>query len=335
RVRLSGVSRLKNLKKYANTVKVKVSLVDSSRPNAVDVCFHRNISLGVGMCNRSHWEKLVKGVWSRSMSPYDIKLLDIRMPGRSVANVEVSVEEEFFLYRIIFLVLGLILLTLAPILSQSLTFYYGGAMTLGVILVVLMVLFQGMKLLPTGRKNSFAIFVYSSLVGMGSFLLRYLPGLLKSVLVEIGVSEDMYNPLVMVLSVCLLLAGAWLGFWVVRKLVLTEEGSIDSSVAVFVAWSIRIISAVLIIQSSMDPLLAAEALFSGILISSILRRIATLRSLRRMFKHLFRTAKSNHKRSQSQDYSLSEDSHDDYLHRRRTSLNLSPSSPAAGLHIFG
>ncbi|MCL7040201.1 hypothetical protein MKW94_006995, partial [Papaver nudicaule] len=170
---------------------------------------------------------------------------------------------------------------------------------------------QGMKLLPTGRKNSFAIFVYSSLVGMGSFLLRYLPGLLKTVLVEIGVSEDMYNPVF------------------VRKLVLTEEGSIDSSVVVFVAWSIRIISAVLIIQSSMDPLLDAEALFSWILISSILRRIATLRSLRRMFKHLFRTAKSNHIRSQSQYYSLSEDSHDDYLHRRRTSLNLSPSSPAA------
>ncbi|KAI3953310.1 hypothetical protein MKX01_042305 [Papaver californicum] len=339
RVNISGVSRLKNLKKYAHTVKVKVIAVDSSRPNAIDVCFHRNTSLRVGMCNRSHWEKLVKGVWIRSMSPYDSKLLDIRMPGRSLANVEVSVEEEFFLYRIILLVLGLILLTLAPTLSKSLIFYYGGAMTLGIILVVLMVLFQGMRLLPTGRKNSLAIFVYSSLVGMGSFLLRYLPGLLKSLLVEIGVSEDMYNPLAMVLSICLMLAGAWLGFWAVHKLVLTEEGSIDSSVAVFVAWSIRIVSAVLIIQSSMDHLLAAQALFSGILISSILRRIATLRSLRHILKHLFKTAKS-HKRSQIQDYSLSEYSQDDYLYRpqksedptlqrRRTSLNLSPSSPAA------
>lgn len=31
-------------------------------------------------------------------------------------------------------------------------------------------------------------------VGLGSFLLRYIPGLLRSVLTEIGVSEDMYNP---------------------------------------------------------------------------------------------------------------------------------------------
>ncbi|KAI3861096.1 hypothetical protein MKX03_021934 [Papaver bracteatum] len=333
RVNITGVSRLKNLKKYANTVKVKVIVVDSSRPNAIEVCFHSNTSLGVGMCNRSHWEKLVKGVWIRSMSPYDNKLLDIRMPGRSLANVEVSVEEEFFLYRIIFLVLGLILLTLAPTLSQSLTFYYGGAMTMGIILVVLMVLFQGMRLLPSGRKSSFAIFVYSCLVGMGSMLLGYLPGVLKSVLVEIGVSEDMYNPLVTVLLVCLLLAGAWLGFWVVRKLVLTEEGSIDSSVAVFVAWAIRFVSAVMISQSSMDYLLAAEAFISWMLISFILGRIDTLRSLRRMIKHLFRTAKSNHKRSQIQDYSASEDYHEkseDHTSRRRqTSLNLSPSSPAA------
>ncbi|KAI3874084.1 hypothetical protein MKW92_005838 [Papaver armeniacum] len=83
--------------------------------------------------------------------------------------------------------------------------------------------------------------------------------------------------LVTVMLVCLLLAGAWLGFWVVLKLVLTEEGSIDSSVAVCVAWSIRFVSAVMISQA-----------------------------------HLFRTAKSNHKRSQIQDYSPYEDSHDDY-----------------------
>lgn len=31
-------------------------------------------------------------------------------------------------------------------------------------------------------------------VGLGSFLLRYVPGLLRSLLVEIGLSEDMYNP---------------------------------------------------------------------------------------------------------------------------------------------
>jgi hypothetical protein len=51
-----------------------------------------------------------------------------------------------------------------------------------------------MKLLPTGRKSSLAIFVYSSLVGMTTYFLHYLSGLLRSVLVEIGIAEDMHNP---------------------------------------------------------------------------------------------------------------------------------------------
>ena len=46
----------------------------------------------------------------------------------------------------------------------------------------------------------------------------------------------------------LVIAGAWLGFWVVRKLVLTEDGLIDIGVSHFVAWSIRMIAAVMILQ---------------------------------------------------------------------------------------
>lgn len=63
-----------------------------------------------------------------------------------------------------------------------------------------------------------------------------------------------------------------MGFWVVRKLVLTEDGNIDVGVSHFVAWSIRILASVMILQSSIDPLLAAEALICGIFVSSILRR---------------------------------------------------------------
>lgn len=46
----------------------------------------------------------------------------------------------------------------------------------------------------------------------------------------------------------LVLTGAWLGFWVVRKLVLTEDGSVDVSTSHFVAWSIRVLAAVMILQ---------------------------------------------------------------------------------------
>ena len=50
------------------------------------------------------------------------------------------------------------------------------------------------------------------------------------------------------LLVFLVIAGAWLGFWVVHKLVLTEDGNIDVGVSHFVAWSIRILASVMILQ---------------------------------------------------------------------------------------
>ncbi|XP_050291943.1 uncharacterized protein LOC126732919 isoform X1 [Quercus robur] len=284
RVHIRGLPRLKNLGKIAHVVKVNVSQRDPSiRTLKTEVCFHRNVSLGVGMCPQGQWEKVVKGFWVRSMSPFDHRILDIRTAGSSLEPFEVSIEEEFFLYRIICLILGIVLMSLASPLSKSFVFYYGGAMSIGVILVILIILFQGMKLLPTGRRNSLAIFMYSSVVGLGSFLLRYLPGLLRTILTEIGISEDMYNPLAIFLLAFLVLTGAWMGFWAVRKLVLTEDGSIDISTSNFVAWSIRILAAVMILQSSADPLLAAEALISGIMISSSLWRI--FRFIRRLYKY--------------------------------------------------
>ncbi|XP_077220012.1 uncharacterized protein LOC143854112 isoform X2 [Tasmannia lanceolata] len=254
----------------------------------------RNASLGLGMCAQGNWEKLVKGSWVRSMSPFDSRFLDIQMAGQSLESLEVSTEDEFLLYRVIFLALGVVLMILAPALSKSLVFYYSSAMAVGIVLVILIVLFQGMKLLPTGRKSSLAIFMYSSIVSVGSFLLRYLSGLLRSVLVEIGISEDIYSPVAIFLLVFLVLAGAWLGFWSVRKVVLTEDGSVDIDVAHFVAWSIWILAAVMILQSSLDTLLAAEALASAVMLSLISRRIRKSRCLRRLYKQLFRSAKSIH-----------------------------------------
>ncbi|GAA0146981.1 hypothetical protein LIER_06795 [Lithospermum erythrorhizon] len=304
RIKIHGLSRLKNLEKFADSVKVKVSYVNpSSRPLKAEVCFHRNASLGVGMCRQEQWQKLLKGTWVGSMSPYDHKLLDICMAGSSLEPLQVSLDDEFFVYRIIFLVLGVAMMTFASSLSQSLVFYYSGAMTVGILLVILMVLFQGMKLLPTGRKNSFAIFAYSCIIGVGSSLLHYVPNLLRSVLVEVGVSEDMYNPLAIFLVVFLLIAGAWLGFWVVRKLVIKEDGKIDIGVAHFVDWSIRIVASVMIIQSSVDPLLAAEALACSIVVTSLLRRLLDPKLINYLFRTSHRGSKSA--RRKSRDFSSS------------------------------
>jgi hypothetical protein len=53
---------------------------------------------------------------------------------------------------------------MAPVVSSWVPFYYSSAMTLGVLLVVLVLLYQGMKLLPTGRKSTMYIVVYGSMV---------------------------------------------------------------------------------------------------------------------------------------------------------------------------
>lgn len=49
---------------------------------------------------------------------------------------------DFSSYRIVFLILGTLLITLAPTFSESLIFYYSSAMAVGIVLVVLIVLFQ-------------------------------------------------------------------------------------------------------------------------------------------------------------------------------------------------
>ncbi|CAL5326132.1 unnamed protein product [Camellia sinensis] len=275
RVLIHGLSRLKNLRKFAHSVKVNVSIVSSSArlPNVE------------GMCPQGQWEKLVEGSWVRSMSPFDHKLLDVRMVGSSLEILQVSLTEEFFSYRVIFLVLGIINMTLASSLSKSLVFYYSSAMAVGIIPVISVILFQDHREQKRRLGEGW----------VGFFLLRYLPRLLRSVLTGMGISEDMYNPLAIFLLVFLVLAGAWLGFWVVHKLVLTEDGLIDIGVSKFVAWSIRIIASVMILQSSVDPLLAAEALLCGV-----------VQNLRRTIKHSHRY--------QIPGSSPSKDSYDEYVH---------------------
>ncbi|OMP01803.1 hypothetical protein COLO4_11588 [Corchorus olitorius] len=301
RVHIDGLSRFSNLKKFAHSIKVKVSHGDSSlrRPN-LEVCFHRNASLGIGMCPQGKWQKVSKGSWVTPMSPFDHKLLDIRLIGSSQEMLEVSIEEEFFLYRIIFLISGIVLLSLASSLSQSLVFYYSSAMAVGVILVILIVLFQ---------------------LGLGTFLLGYVPRLLHSLLSELGISEDMYNPLAIFLLGFVVLAGAWLGFWVVRKLVLAEDGSIDISTSLFVAWSIRIVAVIMILQSSLDPILAAEALISGLMLSSLLRKVTRLRFLRRTCKKLFKFVKNIGSKTRIPDLLPDQDSYDEYIYKRPKNSN--------------
>ncbi|XP_027361487.1 uncharacterized protein LOC113869384 isoform X1 [Abrus precatorius] len=327
RVHIRGLPRFRNLGKFSHSLKVKVLPTNSNvRLPSIEVCFHRNVSLPVGMCPLGQWEKVAKGSWARSMSPFDRKLLDIRTAGSTLENFEVSIEEEFFVFRIVLLALGIILLSLASFISKSLAFYYSSTMAIGIILVILIILYQGMKLLPTGRKSSLAIFLYSSAVGFGTFLLRYIPGLVRSVLTELGIDEDMYNPLAIFLLTFVAIAGAWLGFWVVHKLVLTEDGSVDTSTAQFVAWALRILASIMILQSSMDPLLGTLALLCGSLVS-LLKRMHRLRLLRRMRRSLFKSPKKNRRKSLVPDSLPFVDSDDEHMYMMQSEEDFTFNQP--------
>ncbi|KNA08685.1 hypothetical protein SOVF_160430 [Spinacia oleracea] len=329
RVHIYGLSRMRNLKQFSHSVTVKVLHLNSSlRQPIFEICFHRNLSLGVGMCSSSQWQKVSKGSWAQRMSPFDHKLLDIRMAHSSLGTLELTLQKDFSAYRVVFLVLGTLLITLAPTFSESLIFYYSSAMAVGIILVVLIVLFQGMKLLPTGRGSPLAIFIYSSFIGVGSFLLSYVPRLLRSMLTEMGISEDMYNPLAIFLLLFIALVGAWLGFWVVHKLVLTEEGLIDTTVSQFVVWSIRILGAVMILQCSLDPLLAAEAFVSAIFISSILRKVIRPKVLRRLYRKLRKAVARSHQKSSDHDSSPTDGNYVEHVRKSQYSQDMFLSPPS-------
>ncbi|MCI13527.1 hypothetical protein A2U01_0034645, partial [Trifolium medium] len=135
-----------------------------------------------------------KGMWDAVMSPYETRYVDVKIDGEISGSVTVALEEGFQQWRLISLAVGLLLLLVAPIVSSWVPFYYSSSMAIGIFLVIIIVLFQGMKLLPTGRKNIFYLTIYGSVLGAGSFLLHQFSMIVNSILQSFGMSEEMHNP---------------------------------------------------------------------------------------------------------------------------------------------
>ncbi|KAH9318219.1 hypothetical protein KI387_019988, partial [Taxus chinensis] len=235
-----------------------------------------NASLGLGQCKQHEWKALEKGLWTGIMSPYETKFIDIRMPDTLFGSLTISVEEEFQQYRVVFLGLALVMLFLAPIVSKWVPFYYSSAMAFGVIVVILVILFQlGRNASDIKDKDGYSshmaivlILSHSDVrVGLGSVILHYLSGLAHSILQELGFGEELFNPVAGFLLLCIVLTGAGLGYWGVRKLVLSEDGSVDRGTALFVAFAIRIVAAAMIFESSYDLLLPLPLLIVGAFIT--------------------------------------------------------------------
>lgn len=212
------------------------------------------------------------------MSPYEVRYIDVKVISATPLSgpVTIAIEEDFQQWRLLCLALGFMLLLLAPVVSSWVPFYYSSSMAIGIFLVVLIILFQGMKLLPTGRKNVFYLTVYGSVLGAGSYLVHHFAMLVNSILLSFGLKEEMHNPVAIFLLLGIVLSGAALGYWIVRKFVISEDGNVDVGVAQFVKWAMRIIGATSIFQSTPDAPLALGAFICCwavcYLISSLKRR---------------------------------------------------------------
>ncbi|KAM7273293.1 hypothetical protein ACFE04_027957 [Oxalis oulophora] len=94
--------------------------------------------------------------------------------------------------------------------------------------------------------SSWVPFYYSSSMAIGVFLVVII------ILFQVG----------LFLLVGVILAGAALGYWIVRKFVISKDGSVDAGIAQFVKWSMRIVASTFIFQSTLDTPLAMGALVS-------------------------------------------------------------------------
>ncbi|KAL1208449.1 hypothetical protein V5N11_019243 [Cardamine amara subsp. amara] len=267
RIQVSGYSRTK-LGKYANSFRLKLAPFPEKLHIKIQVCVHRNVSLKMCQCEKSDWKNLPKGIWISSVkSPYDEQYIDLKFIGSefesSGSMVTINVSEEFQRWRIFCLVAGLVVMLLAPFVSSWLPFYYTSSMAVGVFLVVLIIIFQVMRLLPAGRKNVMYIAFYGSVVGAGSFILHQFSMMVNMILLNFGLSEDMYNPVAVLVFVGIVITGAAFGFWTVRRFVVSKvDGGVDASVAQFVKWAMRSVAATFILQSTLDTPLAMGALAS-------------------------------------------------------------------------
>lgn len=264
RVAVSGLSRLK-LGSYSSARRITLVPSDDIQErshNKIQICLHRNSSLGLCQCENDNWGSIQSGMWSSTISPYEDGYIDVQFVDKLSGSVTVVIELEFHRWRLICLAIGFVLLLLAPIVSSWVPFYYSSSMAIGVCLVVIIILFQGMKLLPTGRKSALYSTICGLALGAGSFLLNRLSVFVNSVLVNFGINQEMHNPVLVFLLVGVVLAGAAFGYWLVRKFIVADDGSVDVGVAQFVKWALRVVAVTFIFQSTLDTLLAMGLLVS-------------------------------------------------------------------------
>ncbi|XP_021888738.1 uncharacterized protein LOC110807792 [Carica papaya] len=147
--------------------------------------------------------------------------------------------------------------------------------------------------------------------------------LVNAILVKFGLSEEMHNPVAIFALVGIVLAGAALGYWIVRKFVISKDGNVDASVSQFVKWAMRVIATTFILQGTLDTPLAVGTLISCFTISFLITS-----ARRRCQLH------QSYSKKKSPKQSTSRNGHAEFLSRplkmspRSDMWNSSRSSPA-------
>ncbi|CAK7341535.1 unnamed protein product [Dovyalis caffra] len=160
RVKVSGHSRW-TLSSYASSFRVTLDQyaeIPERLHSKIQVCFHRNASLGLCQCEKDDWRTVQKGLWRSVMSPYEERYVDVKFISDTSEYVSIAVDE-------------------------------------------------GNEIVANWKEKYF-------------------------------------------LSFHLWISGAGLGYWMVRKFVISKDGSVDDGVAQFVKWAMRIIASTFIFQHS-------------------------------------------------------------------------------------
>ncbi|XP_020960411.1 uncharacterized protein LOC107604799 [Arachis ipaensis] len=143
RVAIYGISRL-NLLSYASSFHISVApsaAIPERLHSQVQVCLHRDISLGLCECQKDEWESVQKGIWSAVMSPYETRYVDVRINGQIPASVTIALEEDLQDWSLTSLVLGLALL-FAPIITSRVPFCHSSSLVTVIFLVIVIQLFE-------------------------------------------------------------------------------------------------------------------------------------------------------------------------------------------------
>lgn len=139
----------------------------------------RNASMDLCQCETGEWQGFQDGMWTAVNSPYGNKYVDVKLADKKPARFTLSIQQgqdcswnqflflfsnklrasiailslnhlsfvpyiyaEFQKWRLACLGIGFVLLFLSPIVSKWAPFYYSSSMALGILLVVLIVIFQ-------------------------------------------------------------------------------------------------------------------------------------------------------------------------------------------------